>query len=197
MPSSDSSDGFSLLLDLFCNIPISTFLVRVLSDPDLIDHPVICDLSSHFPSVLSAALSNEQIGSCALTASVSAATDAFKAEIALLSFPDSGFHFNVRHATSEQLDNFNIRKMALQMENLAPLMSTLVHSLSNADSVLQRRRQNYAQKYGDDGDDDEDDLYEGELGVIEELGGEQSQNNLDRSSKRSKKESTAIIVCIY
>ena len=63
MPSSDSSDGFSLLLDLFCNIPISTFLVRVLSDPDLIDHPVICDLSSHFPSVLSAALSNEQIGS--------------------------------------------------------------------------------------------------------------------------------------
>ncbi|KAI0313654.1 hypothetical protein OF83DRAFT_1086186 [Amylostereum chailletii] len=195
-----ASSSLPFLLNIFNETSLSQFIILIFTSNNLSGHPAFQDLLLNLTSVLEAIRSNSHGKAGASAWAVTTTTAICRDEVVCLTHDTSGLHFNAQKATAEKLESFNIRKMAATMELI----------LLEADDVLRDRRErrqkartkSKAAEAGledanQDVDDEEDNMYASELGIMEELDGHtEGLTGSNAGDVRSKSESWLTVRCV-
>ena len=100
-------------------ISVSDYIIRLLEDSTLKDHPHTLDLLHSATDIITAISQQPKAQNPALSWASDAVKRRYLSEMKSL-VENQEWQFNASHASAEKLDNFRIEGMALTMKRLAP-----------------------------------------------------------------------------
>ena len=101
------------------NISVSDYIIQLLEDSTLQDHPQTLDLLHSATDIITAISQQPNAQKLALSWASDAVKRRYLSEMKSL-VENQEWQFNASHASAEKLDNFRIEGMALTMKRLAP-----------------------------------------------------------------------------
>jgi len=116
-------------------LSVSSFLISLISLDRYKNHCAIVHLISHGPELLVALQKFLHKVDCSVPPSSVASgimTEIYTQEIRNSSAGENGSHFNVSHASLNQLEEFSVNDLAMQMEECAPQFWRLLNVLLDA-----------------------------------------------------------------
>jgi hypothetical protein len=119
---------------------LSEFLCFIFEDPNLDDHPAVQDTIDNIKPFLSTLLDHHGLHNPMLQWVLTVTDRDHAQSIQKLTRTSEGWHFAASNASADQISDFQLEKMAQQIEYTAPRLWKTVTALLSADPKQMRRR---------------------------------------------------------
>src|SRR5882724_544311 len=132
-----------VLLDVLAALndaSIYDFLSSLLASPALASHPSVQNFNSDLPDILQMLGSHSSLSTLVMDACHRYMIHKYANEALGLVSKKNGWHFSMRRASTEQLEDFSLEDMAQELMAQALLLWDLLGTLLNADPHRERRR---------------------------------------------------------
>src|SRR5215471_11242255 len=155
--SSQQLESILTKLDTYSSTP-AELILSLLQSPDHVDHDAVHDIHHNTNQILESLAKNPGTSEESLRWAYETTKKTCELQICKLAEKHSGQQFSARHATAENLKDFDIHTLAEQMRTTAPhvwqlldaLLSVDTNSKAQRDFILEKRRQRRADAHRHD-----------------------------------------------
>ncbi|KAG2064074.1 hypothetical protein BDR04DRAFT_996511, partial [Suillus decipiens] len=117
-----------------CNSSASQFIVSILQSQQYNGHHVVQDLLTCCDEIFNAFIHHPSHQAGALQCTNQVMRELYIQEIKSISSEEAGWHFGPSHATTDQVKDFDIEEMGIQIQTCTPALWDLLRFLLGTDS---------------------------------------------------------------